>query len=221
MSEYKVVEIFESINGEGMKAGELAVFVRLAFCNLRCSYCDTMWACMPDAPFKIMTEEEIAEIIFRSGINNVTLTGGEPLNQPDIDILLKKLIEKENINIEIETNGSIDVAPYRISDRITFTLDYKLPGSKMEEHMELKNFEYISPSDTVKFVISDQDDLEKSYEILEKYNLPNRCNCIYSPVFGQIEPVEIVENMKQKNLNKVRFQLQLHKFIWDPEKRGV
>lgn len=222
MAKYHVVEIFESINGEGMRAGELAVFVRMQDCNLHCSYCDTAWACRKDAPYTLMSEEEICKRVLESGIKNVTLTGGEPLLQPDIDVLLQRLTAEESLRLEIETNGSIDVAPYRKLGRPpVFTLDYKLPGSGMEEQMCLDNFYSVTAQDTIKFVVSDDRDLTRAREIIEKYELPMRCHVIFSAVFDRIDLQEIVVFMRRHCLNDVRLQLQMHKLIWDPEQRSV
>ena len=222
MAKFEVVEIFSSINGEGKRAGELAVFVRLKGCNLKCSYCDTTWANEKDATCVIMTEDEIYNKVKKENINNVTITGGEPLFRKNIDVLLKKLSDDESLNIEIETNGSVDIKEFAdISCRISFTLDYKLNGSDMEEYMKTDNYSYISSKDTVKFVVSDRNDLNKAKQIIDTFRLDERCNVYLSPVFGRIEPKEIVEYMKEQNMNKVRIQLQLHKFIWDPQQKGV
>ena len=222
MAEYKVVEIFESINGEGMKAGALAVFVRLAGCNFNCSYCDTMWANCSDTEYTIMTEKEIYDKVKSYNVENITLTGGEPFYRENVDILLKEFSKNNDLNVEIETNGSMDIRPYKnISNKITFTLDYKCPGSGMTSKMFMDNFSNLSKKDTVKFVVSDVNDLDDAVKIIKGYNLTDSCNVLFSPVFGKIEPVEIVEYMMANNLNKVKLQLQLHKIIWDPEKRGV
>lgn len=222
MAKYHVVEIFESINGEGMRAGELAVFVRMRDCNLHCSYCDTAWACEKEAPCTLLSEGDICKRILESGIKNVTLTGGEPLLQPDIEVLLQRLTAEETLRLEIETNGSIDVTPYRkLRPSLVFTLDYKLPGSGMEDQMCLENFHSITPQDTVKFVVSDDRDLTRAREIIEEYELPMRCHVIFSAVFGRISPQEIVAFMRKCCMNDVRLQLQMHKLIWDPEQRGV
>lgn len=222
MAEYRVVEIFESINGEGMRAGELAVFVRMQGCNLHCSYCDTAWACEDGAPTKGMTEEEICQRILETGIKNVTLTGGEPLLQENIGLLLRRLSEERTLRVEIETNGSVDTSPYRqMPHPPVFTLDYKLPGSGMEARMCLDNLESVTAQDTVKFVVSDDRDLTRATEIIEKYRLSDRCHVILSAVFDRIEPAHIVSFMRTYCLNDVRLQLQMHKYIWDPEKRGV
>lgn len=219
---YKVVETFISINGEGQHAGELALFIRFAGCNLNCNYCDTRWANQPDVVYQEMTETEIKALVTDSGVRNVTLTGGEPLLQPGMYQLLETMGSLPDIRIEIETNGSVDIGPYMtLIRRPAFTLDYKLPGSGMEAGMNTENYRYLTKEDTVKFVISDKADLTRAREIIEQYQLEGRCGIYYSPVFGRIRPAEIVDDMIEHRLNGVHIQLQMHKFIWDPEQRGV
>lgn len=222
MSKYKVVERFVSINGEAARAGELAAFIRFAGCNLNCSYCDTKWANEKDVEYLELTEDELADYVRRSEVRNVTLTGGEPLIQPDIDKLLFKLSMQDDIRVEVETNGSVDIAEFKaISDDISFTLDYKLPGSGMEDSMCLSNYNYVGRQDAVKFVVGDEKDLDTAREIIESYALDERTRVFISPVFGRINPEDIVDYMIENNMNDVKLQLQLHKFIWDPEMRGV
>lgn len=219
--DFKVAEKFVSINGEGTKAGQPAVFIRLAGCNLRCSYCDTMWASSFDAPHEKMTEQEIAGYVRSTGIKNVTLTGGEPLMAENVPILLSAVSET-GAEVEIETNGSADISVCDgISPRPTVTMDYKLPSSGMEGHMRHQNFSLLQSTDTVKFVAGSNDDLERALEIIRQYDLTSRCRIFFSPVFGKIEPADIVDFILKNKLNGVNFQLQLHKFIWDPDKRGV
>ena len=219
---YKVVETFISINGEGQHAGELALFIRFAGCNLNCNYCDTRWANQPDVVYQEMTETEIKALVTDSGVRNVTLTGGEPLLQPGMYQLLETMGSLPDIRIEIETNGSVDIGPYMtLIRRPAFTLDYKLPGSGMEAGMNTENYRYLTKEDTVKFVISDKADLTRARKIIEQYQLEGRCGIYYSPVFGRIRPAEIVDDMIEHRLNGVHMQLQMHKFIWDPEQRGV
>ena len=222
MINYKVVEIFESINGEGKKAGQLALFIRFQKCNLNCSYCDTKWANKDDSPYSLMSLEELYKKVVESGIKNITITGGEPLLQKNIEIFLKKLAENPEISVEIETNGSINLKKFReIKNGPSFTMDYKLPKSNMEKFMDLENFKYLTKKDTVKFVASDIDDLEIAREIIEKYSLVEKCAVYISPVFGKIELSSIVDFMKKYNMNGVNMQLQIHKIIWDPEAKGV
>lgn len=222
MAEYKVVEKFVSINGEGTRAGELAVFIRMKGCNLDCEYCDTKWANEENASCEIMTEEDIRNYIRDTGVKNVTLTGGEPLFRKDMDVLIDYLMQDKDRVVEIETNGSVNIKEYAImKNRASFTMDYKLGASGMEEKMCLENFDYLDKRDTVKFVVGSQEDLQRAAEIIEKYALTGKVSVYFSPVFGDIEPEEIVDFMVQNRLNDVRMQLQMHKFIWDPEKRGV
>ncbi|MBQ2603538.1 MAG: putative 7-carboxy-7-deazaguanine synthase QueE [Clostridia bacterium] len=217
-----VVEIFVSINGEGTHAGQLAVFVRFKGCNLSCSYCDTRWANEKNAKCTQMTVKEIYDHICTTGINCVTITGGEPLHREGISELLSLLACDGRFYTEIETNGSIPLEPFsNIENRPAFTMDYKLPSSGMEKFMYTDNFYCLDKTDTVKFVAGSYQDLLRAKEIIDKYDLCQRCNVYISPVFGKIEPAYIVEFMKEHKMNKTVLQLQLHKIIWDPDMKGV
>ena len=219
----KVAEKFISINGEGTRAGELAVFVRFVGCNLRCTYCDTMWANEPGCPYEEMTPAQICDYVRSTGISNVTLTGGEPLLQKQMEELIGQLIRDCGVRVEIETNGAVDLHPFaQIPEgRPSFTMDYKLPSSGCEDRMITENFSVLQAQDTVKFVSGSREDLERAAEIIEEYGLLDRCYVYFSPVFGKIEPVEIVDFMLENKLNKARIQIQMHKVIWDPNERGV
>lgn len=218
---FRVVEKFVSINGESVRTGEPAVFIRFKGCNLCCGYCDTKWANSPEAPFEEMTAEELTAYADGTGIVNVTLTGGEPLLQDELPELIEALM-KSGHRVEIETNGSVSVEALAGSVyRPVFTLDYKLPCSGMEEAMLTENYRFLSGEDAVKFVTGSRADFERAAEIIDKFGLTEKCRVYISPVFGMIEPAEIVELMLERKMNGVRLQLQLHKFIWDPDKRGV
>lgn len=239
MGKMHVVEHFISINGEGRRAGQLALFIRFAGCNLSCEYCDTKWANEPETRYERYTEQEIYQMIKESGVKNITLTGGEPLIQKNLKELLVLLRSDRKLRIEIETNGSVDIAsfmpekniPYADGvngienpeqDNVTFTLDYKLSVSGMEEQMCLSNYQKLRSRDTVKFVVGSREDLMKSKEIIEMYGLTQKgCGVYLSPCFGKIEPSEIVDFLAEQKMNDVNIQLQLHKFIWNPDKRGV
>lgn len=219
----QVVERFISINGEGKNAGQLAVFIRFKGCNLNCSYCDTKWANVPIVDYVEQSPQDIVEYIKSSGISRVTLTGGEPTLQQDFHTLLE-LLSKENISVEIETNGATDISKYRdIQNRASFTMDYKCPSSGMENHMILSNFNYLdkSKNDVVKFVVGSIQDLQKMVTIIEEYSLKDKCYIYVSAVFGKIELTTIVDFMKDNHLNDISLQLQMHKFIWNPLERGV
>ena len=215
----QVVEKFLSINGEGQRAGETALFIRFRGCNLRCSYCDTMWANEADCPFEEESPQALADYALQTGIRNVTLTGGEPLLQKDIKELIRLLLE-EGLRVEIETNGAVSIEGFE-GARPVFTMDYKLPSSGYESRMLLKNMERLRKEDTVKFVSGSRQDLERALEIIRAYDLTERCHVYFSPVFGAIEPAEIVGFLLEHKLNDVRLQIQMHKVIWDPDKRGV
>lgn len=217
----KVVEMFASINGEGPCAGKLALFVRFQGCNLRCSYCDTMWANAPDCPYTKQPPEDIVAKILQSGIRNVTLTGGEPLLQPEMPALLTLLADHPELRVEVETNGAVDLAPFCKTSRPVFTMDYKLPSSGGERAMRVENFALLQQEDTVKFVCGSAEDLERAAQVIAEQELTKRCHVYLSPVFGAIKPAEMVEYMLAQRLNGVRLQLQLHKFIWAPDRRGV
>lgn len=222
MAEYKVVEKFVSINGEGKRAGELAVFIRFWGCNLNCSYCDTTWANLSTTEYLVESAEAIYEYIKTTGVKNVTLTGGEPLLQTNIKELLELLCADKNLRVEIETNGSIFLKPFMDKENSpVFTMDYKLPDSGMEEKMCHENFSLLTKKDTVKFVSGSRKDLLCAKNIMEKYQLIGKCNIYLSPVFGKIEPKDMVAFLAEEKLNDVKIQLQLHKFIWNPDERGV
>ncbi len=217
-----VVETFVSINGEGMKAGQLAFFLRLKGCNLRCSYCDTMWANDSGCEFQRCDIHDIYDEIKASGIKNVTITGGEPLYRDGMLELLELLARDKSLSVEIETNGSVYLAPFMsMTNRPSMTMDYKLPSSGMEKHMCSKNFDLLDMRDTVKFVSGTLEDLERAKEIIDEYGLIGKCNILFSPVFGKINAEDIVEFMKKNKLNGTAVQLQLHKYIWQPDMRGV
>ena len=218
---FAVVERFVSINGESVRAGELAAFIRFKGCNLSCSYCDTKWANSRTVPFEYYTTEQLAAWVAGKRVRNVTLTGGEPLLQEEIGELTDKLIAGGN-RVEIETNGSIALDPYaRMERRPVLTMDYKLPSSGMESAMRTDNFRLLDRQDTVKFVAGSKADLERMREIIGRYLLTERCHVYLSPVYGKIEPSDMVNYMIDNEMNDVRLQLQLHKYIWNPTARGV
>ena len=217
----KVVEKFVSINGEGPHAGEIAAFIRFKGCNLNCSYCDTRWANCDDVPYTEESVEQLTEWIRQTACNNVTLTGGEPLLQEDIVSIIDSLAAL-GCRVEIETNGSIELAEcFKNRECVCYTMDYKLPSSGMEKAMNKSNFQVLGRHDSVKFVSGTKEDLDRAKQIIEEYDLTNRCHVFISPVFGSISPAEIVSYLISNNMNHVRLQLQMHKFIWDPDKRGV
>jgi len=211
----KVNEIFKSIQGEGSFAGRLCSFIRLSGCNLRCSYCDTKYAYKKGADLSI---EEIIQKVKTLGQNLVEITGGEPLLQKETFELIATLIKQKYI-VLIETNGTISIK--NINQHAIIILDLKCPGSKMSANTLWENIEYLRKKDDVKFVIGDRKDYDWAKNIVTKCNLAQRVNSVhFSPVYGKLVPKELAEWICHDNLD-VRMQLQLHKYIWGPDIRGV
>ena len=221
---FRVVEKFVSINGEGESNGFLSTFIRFYGCNLRCSYCDTKYSYEIDSPhlYDGMTAEEILQYCKSTGIKRVTLTGGEPLIQKGIKDLIA-MLGVNGFRVEIETNGSIPIKVFaRMIVRPVLTLDYKTASSGCEAaNITEDNYKYLMPCDSVKFVVGSRDDMEKMLNVVGENRLTSKCHVLVSPILGSIDPVEIVDFLKEHEENDIRMQLQLHKYIWNPQKRGV
>jgi 7-carboxy-7-deazaguanine synthase len=208
-------EIYHSIQGESTWAGCPCVFVRLAFCDLRCSYCDTEYAFYEG---KKQTLTEIIGAVAAFNCSLVEITGGEPLLQKNVLPLMTALADA-GYTVLLETSGAHDIS--KVDPRVHRIMDLKTPGSGEVERNLFSNIEYLTPRDEVKFVIGSREDYEWSREKVKRYNLSDRCCAVlFSPIFGRIDPREIVEWILGDNL-PVRFQLQMHKFIWTPTQRGV
>jgi len=210
----KVNEIFYSIQGEGTSAGLPCVFIRLTFCNLRCTYCDTEYAFYDGEEKSI---EQIVEKVNSYNCNLVELTGGEPLMQEDSHKLMTELCDK-GFEVLLETGGSLPID--NVDSRVKIILDLKCPSSKMEKKNLYSNINSLKLIDEVKFVIGNKEDYNWSKNIISKYDLSKKTQILFSPVFAKIKYETMVKWILKDNLN-VRFQLQMHKFIWNPEKRGV
>lgn len=225
----KIVEIFDSIDGEGLRAGKTAAFIRLAGCNLRCLYCDTLYALFgEDEPcvYEEMTVDEVMEKV-NTSFGRVTLTGGEPLLHAECAGLVKRLLD-EGIEVNIETNGAVDITEFsgKIPDisNMFYTIDYKLPSSGMTDKMIWKNFENLRPCDVVKFVVGSDEDVSVMKSVMDKLtDMYEEMPHIYAGVvFGSYEPRKLAETIISEPLFKdVVFQLQIHKVIWNPDERGV
>lgn len=221
---FKVIEKFLSIDGEGPTQGELSTFIRFQGCNLRCKWCDTKYSYDTSESFEVLSGEEIYNYIKSNETYNVTLTGGEPLIQPNIEELLMLLSKDKKLKINIETNGAIAIKPFKSlipSENIRYIIDFKLPDSGMTEFMNIDNFKFLSKRDVYKFVIASMNDLRYAENIIKKYELISKCQVYFSPVFGSINLQDIVEFMKSNKLNGVRLQVQMHKIIWGMDERGV
>lgn len=216
----RICEIFDSLEGEGIRTGIPATFIRTVGCNLRCSYCDTLYSLDP-AEGKEMTVDEIMDSVNKE-YKRVTFTGGEPLLQNDAQRLIERLAG-EGYEVNIETNGAADIADIlKIDDpdgNIFFTMDYKLPSSGETERMLDNNFKRLREWDVVKFVAGSEEDIRHMDAVMEKYNLPN---VFIGAVYGKMPYQRLVEHMLGNPIYKdARFQIQLHKVIWDPDMRGV
>jgi 7-carboxy-7-deazaguanine synthase len=210
----KVCEIFTSIQGESSHAGRPCVFVRLTGCNLRCSYCDTTFAY--DEGIEL-SEEEILAKIGHTGIGLVEITGGEPLIQEEVYAFITKLIE-EGHEVLMETNGSMGIK--EVDKRAVVILDMKTPGSGMSDRMDYSNLGEIKKDDEIKFVITDRDDYEWTKDIIERFSLANKCGLLLSPAFGVLAPEDLARWMIEDKL-RARLNIQLHNYIFGPEKRRV
>ena len=215
----KVNEVFTSIEGEGIRAGLPTTFIRLQGCNLRCTYCDTMYAHGQDGGFEVSVGNLVGEVK-SNGISRVTLTGGEPLLQVEARALVQDLSD-HGFEVNVETNGSQPIVPYiRMGDKVIVTMDFKSPYSGADLSMDVRNLHYLRAGhDVLKFVVASLYDLRRMRAVLEEYK-PG-CHVFVSPVFGRIDPKDIVQYVLANNLRNVRVQLQLHKCIWDPQQRGV
>lgn len=219
----KVVEIFKSIDGEGKRTGKIATFIRLAGCNLRCGYCDTTYS-FDTTKASDMSVEDIVATCERLGSPYITLTGGEPLIHPGVGELIDMLC-RSRFQVNVETNGSVDLCKLiEIRDLksldLFFTVDYKTKYSGMNHKMVRGAFRYLDPrKDIVKCVVADKGDMDDALQYLDSFNKP--MNIWFSPVFGAMEPSDIVEYVINKNRYDITVQVQLHKIIWDPDKRGV
>ena len=213
----KVNEIFHSIQGESTHAGWPCVFVRLAGCNLRCSYCDTRYAYEQGELFEIPA---IVRRVREYGRGLVELTGGEPLLQEKTPDLVASLLS-EGFTVLVETNGSLDIG--LVDPRCARIVDIKCPSSGMADRNELRNLEKLTRRDEIKFIIGCREDYEFAVKILgfhQETLTGAGCAINFSPIFGSLSPRTLAEWILEDRL-RVRLNLQLHKLIWDPETRGV
>ena len=223
----KVSEIFKSIEGEGIRMGQAAVFVRLHGCNLRCSYCDSMYA-VEGPDFKQMSVGEVLAAVeaYRneSGVKCVTLTGGEPLSHEGVGELLTAFSDA-GFEVNVETNGTV---PCKwLLPGLFYTMDWKCKSSGMSARMKMENIISLGKNDVLKFVVGSIEDLQEADGVVTRLSLTspdNMPHIFISPVWGELTNEQIVNWMvgsKVMTQNNARFQVQLHKIVWDPDMRGV
>jgi 7-carboxy-7-deazaguanine synthase len=212
-SELRITEIFHSLQGETDSVGIPTVFVRLTGCPLRCGYCDTAYAFKGGEK---MSFAAIEDKIASYDCQYVTVTGGEPLAQPNCIELLKRLCDKQ-YRVSLETSGAIDVA--EVDSRVVKIIDLKTPGSGELKRNLYSNLDYLEPHDQVKFVICDEEDYIWTKETIKKYDLLESCPILFSPSYQQLSEKTLADWILRDRL-PVRFQIQLHKHIWG-DKPGV
>lgn len=210
----RINEIFFSIQGESSYAGLPCVFVRLTYCNLRCSYCDTEYA-FYEGDWRDF--DDIIHEIKKYNCNLVEVTGGEPLLQENSGPFMSRLCD-DGFNVLVETGGHMSIE--HVDSRVKKIMDVKCPSSNESHKMYWHNMEVLNHDDQVKFVIGNREDYQFTKDVITRFNLNKKCTILLSPVFAELPAQELAEWILKDNL-PVRMQLQMHKFIWQPETRGV
>lgn len=206
----RVTEVFYSLQGEARTVGLPTVFIRLTGCPLRCGYCDTSYA-FQGGEWK--TIDELLQQAASYGAHYVTVTGGEPLSQKNCPALLSALCD-QGYEVSLETSGAIDVS--QVDPRVVKVMDLKTPGSGEENRNRYENIDLLDKKDQLKFVICNREDYEWAVAKLQEYDLPNRCEILFSPIHGELQPQQLAQWILDDRLN-VRFQIQLHKYLWNDE----
>jgi 7-carboxy-7-deazaguanine synthase len=210
-----VNEIFHSIQGESTRAGERCVFVRLTACDLRCSWCDTPYAFHEGRKMSI---DEVVAAVDAYDCPTVEITGGEPLLQKETPALMQRFLEK-GTRVMVETGGHIGID--RVPAGVIRIMDIKCPGSGESHRMDWSNIDRLTPSDEAKFVLLDRTDYEYARDVLRRHRLDERCGAVlFSPVHGVLDAQTLASWVLEDRL-PVRVQLQVHKYIWAPQTRGV
>jgi 7-carboxy-7-deazaguanine synthase len=209
-----VNETFFSIQGEGTRAGLPTVFVRLTGCPFRCRWCDTTYAFHEGTQ---QTEDEVVSAMSGFECRLALVTGGEPLAQPAAPALVSRLLD-EGWEVLVETSGCLPIDG--LDPRARVIMDVKAPGSGESEHMCWDNLERLRPQDEAKFVLADRSDYEWSRELVRQHRLTDRCSVLFAPVHDGVDPGELGRWILQDGLG-VRLQIQLHKYLWPGEGRGV
>src|SRR5262245_45735828 len=207
-------EIYRSVQGESTFAGVPCVFVRLAVCDSRCSWCDTPHAFTQGS---VWTLDQILQKVTAFKIPLVEITGGEPLVQAEVIPFMTQLVDR-GLTVLLETSGAHDIAP--VDRRVHIIMDLKCPDSGECEHNRYANLDILKPSDQIKLVIASRGDFDWGVETIRGHRLDQRFTVLFSPAFGLVTPMQLVEWLLQSGL-QARMQLQLHKYVWDPKARGV
>ncbi|MCK5032638.1 MAG: radical SAM protein [Calditrichia bacterium] len=210
----KINEIFYSIQGESSFSGLPCIFIRFTNCNLRCSYCDTEYAFYDG---KELTIDEIVKQVKVYDCQLVEITGGEPLIQKNIFPLIQELLKNE-YEILLETGGHIDIS--KVDKKVKIIMDLKCPSSGESEKNLWSNLEKLIPTTEIKFVIGNKIDFDWAISIVNKYKITQNNRILFSPVFDKLNNEELANWILESKL-PIRMQLQMHKYIWDPNKKGV
>jgi 7-carboxy-7-deazaguanine synthase len=213
VTQLKIFEIFYSLQGESSRVGLPTIFIRLSGCPMRCHYCDTAYAFQGGS---MMTIDEIMEAIKKYHTHYVTVTGGEPLAQKEVLSLLKVLAD-QNFKVSLETGGGLSIK--EVDPRIKIILDIKTPESGEEKKNYWENLNFIHLKDEIKFVLCSREDYDWAKKIINQYNLPEKCDVLFSPVYQKLNNTDLGNWILEDQL-PVRMQIQLHKLLWG-EKPGV
>ncbi|MDF1677673.1 MAG: 7-carboxy-7-deazaguanine synthase QueE [Legionellaceae bacterium] len=208
LNQLRITEIFHSLQGESTTVGLPTVFVRLTGCPLRCQYCDTAYAFNGG---EIMNLDDILSMVASFGCSHVCVTGGEPLAQPGALVLLKALSDK-GYHVSLETSGARDISA--VDKRVMVVMDLKTPDSKEADKNMLSNLAHLKPTDQIKFVICSRNDYDWASNMLKTHALTEHVQVLFSPSFAELAPKTLAEWILEDKL-PVRFQLQLHKILWD------
>lgn len=223
----KICELFLSIDGEGIRTGDTAVFIRKTKCNLCCSYCDSTYTFTDDEAMDMSVDEIVSKCVeIGKGCKRVTFTGGEPLycrtpEQEEETVNLITALTACGFEVNVETNGAISLVKWLDVVRANgfFTMDWKSISSGMSKKMIESNLALLDENDVLKFVVGSTEDLDQMKQLLETHSV--KAKCYVSPVFGKIQPVDLVNYVIDNELHNVRVQIQMHKYVWAPDKRGV
>jgi 7-carboxy-7-deazaguanine synthase len=207
-------EIYKSVQGESTFAGLPCVFIRTAVCDARCVWCDTPHAFNEGKPLAI---DDVVRQTLAWSCPLVEITGGEPLIQAEVFPLMIRLAD-EGLTVLLETSGAHDIKP--VDGRVHIVMDLKCPDSGECEKNRWANMDILKPSDEIKFVIASRKDFDWMEATVRRHQLHQRHTVLLSPVFGKVQPIELANWLLESRL-QVRMQLQLHKYIWDPQARGV